>query len=140
MLYSISLSRDSLLFGMSGKFRKRKQRDTRDAYPHSNPQPSPSWESETTSEPSAALFIQAYEADIVRGPRAWAAASSLEASGRAANIDAHNSGLMQWKTAACSESEEEEGKIIWVDRYACLEIAWFIMSICSRCLSAILMK
>nr|GAT49144.1 predicted protein [Mycena chlorophos] len=56
--------------------------------------------------PNPALFIQAYEADVRRGPQARIAAESLEL----ATHSAGDRGLIEWKTMSSEEP-------IWVDRY-----------------------
>ncbi|KAF7290748.1 hypothetical protein MIND_01315500 [Mycena indigotica] len=56
--------------------------------------------------PNPVLFIQAYEAEVRRGPQARSAAESLEL----ATHRNGKSGLIEWKTPSSDES-------IWVDRY-----------------------
>ncbi|KAK7033916.1 hypothetical protein VNI00_012540 [Paramarasmius palmivorus] len=75
-------------------------------------------------EPDPALFIQAHEADIVRGPQALVAAKSLEVSEATVG-----SGLIRWGGEVVSrrftgeddegvdEEGEEEKDAVWVDRY-----------------------
>ncbi|EPQ53087.1 hypothetical protein GLOTRDRAFT_140022 [Gloeophyllum trabeum ATCC 11539] len=84
-------------------------------------------EHELESQPDPALFIQAYEADLVRGPQAWAAADSLEVvrvkDGDREVVKA-GEGLIRWGGAGNSRYEDEEVQAgnarqqeIWVDRY-----------------------
>ncbi|KII84813.1 hypothetical protein PLICRDRAFT_342392 [Plicaturopsis crispa FD-325 SS-3] len=83
-------------------------------------------------EPDLTLFIQAHEADIVRGPRAAAAARALDAAAYTEG-GAGQSGLIRWggdKPAANTEQlgsvihddddfnlVREDGCDVWVDRY-----------------------
>ena len=81
------------------------------------------------SEPDPALFIQAHEADIVRGPRAHAAALALEARTVGGKVVA-GEGLIRWNAGLeaprgdIGEDEEktqqdmDDGDTVWVDRYA----------------------
>ena len=87
-------------------------------------------------EPDPSLFIQAYEADLVRGPSAKSAARSLEVTkGKSAQVV--GDALIQWKAdgrprdnspsaedhasigshARNDDSLHDEGGV-WVDRYA----------------------
>lgn len=104
---------------MYGKSRKRKQREYQS---HSNHQPE-SW-SHKRREPDPALFVQAHEADIVRGPQAWSAASALDVK-NAGSTHGKSGGLIRWSVSAASTgddgSEDADKDIIWVDRYACYQ-------------------
>lgn len=64
------------------------------------------------SKDLAALYIQAYEADVVKGSQAEGFARSLEFNDMAATP-----GLIQWMPET-SHGSQENGKAIWVDRYA----------------------
>lgn len=89
------------------------------------------------------LFIQAYEADIIRGPRASEAAESLEAFtyGAAADhpvqVRKIGDALIQWggnqlgkpsafpgdedefisNSSQATKSQDDEQNVVWVDRY-----------------------
>ncbi|EKM51065.1 uncharacterized protein PHACADRAFT_128787 [Phanerochaete carnosa HHB-10118-sp] len=81
------------------------------------------------AEPDPALFIQAHEADIIRGPRGHAAALALEVR----TVDGQlvqGEGLIQWKGTAdapyrelgededvAEVKDDEDRKAVWVDRY-----------------------
>lgn len=73
-------------------------------------------------EPDYSLFIQAHEADIVRGPQAHASALALEVN----MVDGRTipgEGLIQWKNAldappGVERQEVSDEKAVWVDRYA----------------------
>lgn len=73
-------------------------------------------------EPDHSLFIQAHEADIVRGPQAHASALALEVN----TVDGRTipgEGLIQWKNAldvppGVEGQEVSDEKAVWVDRYA----------------------
>ncbi|KAJ7235105.1 hypothetical protein B0H12DRAFT_1142148 [Mycena haematopus] len=84
--------------------------------------------------PDPALFIQAYEADIIRGPRAKQATDSLDPTQHLLNPGdrAGPSGLIQWNSADshnapafpsdaddtfASSSYKAVNKPVWVDRY-----------------------
>lgn len=86
------------------------------------------WAPPEPTELDPALFIQAHEADIVRGPRGHAAALALEVGVVGEQI-VPGEGLIQWKGATdappqyLGEDEEievnrGEQKAVWVDRYA----------------------
>jgi len=99
----------------------------------------PSAPRDSSSHP--ALFIQAYEADVIRGPRSKLAAISLEISDpdddvflahAGASSRRAGDGLIRWTgihsaappTTFASDTEEPEpianpskGDAIWVDRY-----------------------
>lgn len=88
-------------------------------------------------EPDSSLFIQAYEADLVRGPSAYSAARSLEVlKGKRTEIIVGDA-LIQWNAPARPRYESpsehhldsgsrgshddappQEENVIWVDRYA----------------------
>ena len=103
---------------MSKRYNKRKQRDTRGRQPSQVAQ----WEQTepTVAEPDPSLFIQAYEADIVRGPQAWSASSSLEVGDLA---DSKNTGLLRWNPSSLTPADAEHDESVWVDRYAGQEIS-----------------
>ncbi|KAI0062523.1 hypothetical protein BV25DRAFT_641336 [Artomyces pyxidatus] len=68
-----------------------------------------------SSQPDAALFIVAHEADLVRGPQAAYAANSLEVT-TVYDADGQSSkrigdSLIKWERGG------EQGEDIWVDRY-----------------------
>ncbi|KIM87866.1 hypothetical protein PILCRDRAFT_3592 [Piloderma croceum F 1598] len=121
---------------MSTSTRKRKQRHAAVESPYgfdslTNPPTNPA-----TSDPDPALFIQAHEAEIVRGPQARIAAASLEVK-----IDASGSssqfiigdGLIRWGDAGLDaargqgvsggfdedddDRSQDEREVVWVDRY-----------------------
>ena len=114
---------------------KRKQRDARARHPSQVAQ----WDQpETTvTEPDPSLFIQAYEADIVRGPQAWSSASSLEVGGV---TDPRSTGLLRWNPLGLTSDINAEGdEGVWVDRYARHELPpphdlvyVFLVYVCSR--------
>lgn len=70
-------------------------------------------EHDVPSAPDLTLFVQAHEADVVRGPRAHAAADSLEvtyyvdAGKRKARI---GEGLIKWQGAAAGRVEVEDDR------------------------------
>ena len=102
---------------MSKRYNKRKQRDFRGR----NQAQAANWEraEPDITEPDPSLFIQAYEADIVRGPQAWAAAPSLEVISA---VDSKTTALIRWQpSGTASNGDEAEG--VWVDRYAGYEIS-----------------
>lgn len=112
---------------MSSRARKRKQRP---------------YESEriaSPNEPDSSLLIQAYEADLVHGPQAIAAAKSLEVYSDKGKVTVGDA-LIRWDRAAhhrtddlLSEdrvdisgaprqveetSQDDSCAVVWVDRYA----------------------
>ncbi|KAJ6510596.1 hypothetical protein C8R45DRAFT_392869 [Mycena sanguinolenta] len=93
-------------------------------------------ETEDNLLPDPALFIQAYEAEIIRGPQAKQAAESLDATQYLLNPSdrAGPGGLIQWNSAgshipaafpsdaddrnfASSSRDKVTNKPVWVDRY-----------------------
>ncbi|KAJ3773679.1 hypothetical protein FB446DRAFT_731834 [Lentinula raphanica] len=84
----------------------------------------------STSSASSALYIQAYEADITRGPRAHVAALSLEVRTVEGELDV-GSGLMrlggedmpsrslddEWDNHTNEEPMHPDPDAVWVDRY-----------------------
>ena len=89
---------------MSRRPQKRKQRE-RDNHPRSFTNIVQDAE---PHEPDPALYIQAYEADIVRGPAAWESAPRLE-------VGKVGLGTALIRLDAGSREGEED---VWVDRYA----------------------
>lgn len=88
-----------------------------------------------------ALYIQAYEADVVRGPQAWTNARALEVRtvagddlGATAGGVAPGEGLIRWRGANIDDGADE----IWVDRYvvslnsngyaSCLRSRWSVIA------------
>lgn len=94
---------------MSKKSQKRKQRDG-----HSRNYSRPIPEVDAL-DPDPALFIQAYEADIVRGPKAWASAPMLEWRPEKGSLDEQNTALIRWGTHGGGDVAQDA---TWVDRYA----------------------
>ena len=116
---------------MSSWPKKRKNR-TYESQSYDRPQAS--------RQPDTALFVQAYEADLVRGAQAAAAAKSLEvrAAGKDGRQGYAGDGLILWNPRAeqsvpelSSEelvtmgrpsddalSDRSRGHGVWVDRYA----------------------
>ena len=100
--------------------------------------------------PDPALFIQAHEADICRGPRAHALALSLEVTTHEENgklVVKAGEGLIRWQGAALQDGsggfdgddeevvslgqvhaprreQSEDGDALWVDRYASSRRLW----------------
>lgn len=76
---------------------------------------------EVAESTNASLYIQAYEADVVRGSQALAAADSLEVerdlSGKVIRV---GSGLIKWgPNSSTTGNDDGDGQgEIWVDRYA----------------------
>lgn len=64
-------------------------------------------------ESESVLYIQAHEADIIRGPSGWNAAISLEAT-EVESMEPTQRGLIKWGSAM---SVEEPQDAIWVERY-----------------------
>lgn len=98
---------------MSYKAQKRK-------YKHFNPRDNDNHdhdEGAAAESSHASLYIQAHEADIVRGAQALAAAHSLEierdTNGKEVRI---GSALIQWGYHSDQGSENATGT--WIDRYA----------------------
>lgn len=96
--------------------RKRKGRT------YSNSHPSHAFPNDEHEHPAIdySLFIQAHEADLVRGPQAHAAARSLEVERQEGRVVWVGDGLIKWETAGRNEDNAEstssqEG--VWVDRY-----------------------
>lgn len=116
---------------MTSLSRKRKGRPY-EAQTHEQPP--------VSHQPDTVLFIQAYEADIVRGPQATAAAKSLEfkAAEKSDQPGDVGDGLILWdsrvelpaydvssnESIALSQrsdsapSDRSKGRGLWVDRYA----------------------
>jgi hypothetical protein len=73
----------------------------------------------SSSKPDPALFIQAHEADIIRGPSAEAAVLSLTPKDAPASISpsgtVEGSALIRWEPPGSDFGQE-----IWVDRYVYL--------------------
>ena len=79
-------------------------------------------------EPEISLFIQAHEADVIRGPRGHAASLALETR----IVDGQvivGEGLIKWRAEGEVEDDERDGELstgsqaekaapVWVDRYA----------------------
>ena len=96
-----------------GRKRKQKERQLR----------SKNFNNDESSEPDPVLFIQAHEADIVRGPQAWSAASELDAE-RARSTGHKSTSLIRWNVLDTSAFEgDSDENAIWVDRYASLRKA-----------------
>ncbi|KAJ7485145.1 hypothetical protein B0H11DRAFT_1722384 [Mycena galericulata] len=106
---------------MSSSSRKRKNR-------HGKPSGPYVLADDVEPSPDPAMFMQAHEADILRGPQAKKAADSLEAS----NNVSHRGGLIQWNpqnlhTARAFPADEDRNDgfapvpqastSVWVDRY-----------------------
>ena len=110
---------------MTTRYKKRKNRP----YEVHEPQQS--------TPPDASLFIQAHEADLVRGPQAWSAASSLEVTQNAAGQTVAGDGLIQWSRGQAILDMDEDDHMelgsagsrverptqpdthaVWMDRYA----------------------
>lgn len=80
-------------------------------------------------EPDPLLFIQAHEADVIRGPQGHAAALALEVRGTGEELII-GEGLMKWGGEPDAKTDErgddtsrragceDEGPPVWVDRYA----------------------
>lgn len=90
---------------MLPKTRKRKHRPRHHASFEASGNTNASGRADTLPQPDPALWIQAHEADIIRGPRAAPAAESLEVQydgdGKLVSV---GDGLIRWK-AVQSESE-----------------------------------
>ncbi|EJF62065.1 hypothetical protein DICSQDRAFT_180388 [Dichomitus squalens LYAD-421 SS1] len=115
---------------MTSLSRKRKSRPY-EAQTHEQPP--------VSHQPDTVLFIQAYEADIIRGPQATAAAKSLEfrAAGEGDQPGDVGDGLILWgsrvelpaydvssnesmtwsQRSDGAPSDRSEGRGLWVDRY-----------------------
>jgi len=96
--------------------RKRKERTYYDTKP---PNTSPE-AAEETSSIDYSLFIQAHEADLVRGPQAHVSARSLEVEKDGDKVTWVGDGLIKWGVPTQDEGsveavDDREG--IWVDRY-----------------------
>ena len=122
---------------MSSTSRKRKYHPTPPAYAHrttsaSDPDPDP--------DINPALFVQAHEADVIRGPEARIAARALEVDGVGGRLVVGD-GLIRWGGAeqskpgrkevgalldfeGSSDDDDDGGRddsderAVWVDRYA----------------------
>lgn len=70
-------------------------------------------ERDNDSKDTSHLYIQAYEANVVKGPQAEAFAKSLEFS----DASESNTSLIQWKPEPSYDSHASP-KTVWVDRYA----------------------
>ncbi|TFY71370.1 hypothetical protein EVG20_g1630 [Dentipellis fragilis] len=99
------------------KYRPRTSAD--DAYAYPSWQPAPEASGSHMAEPDPALFIVAYEADLVRGPQAISAAQSLEVDfgdtdGDSASRETARAGggLIKWERTGA-----DDGGDVWVDRY-----------------------
>jgi len=125
---------------MSTSTRKRKQRHTavESAYGFDSLTNAPA--NPATSDPDLALFIQAHEAEVVRGPQARIAAASLEVkidgSGSSSQLIIGD-GLIRWGDAGLDtarrqgvsagfdedddDRSQDERAAVWVDRYASSE-------------------
>ena len=114
---------------MSSSARKRKHRPTAHVNVHSsdlqiNANITPNV---TVSELDPALFIQAHEADVIRGPQARIAAKSLEVDVNDTHLTVGNA-LIRWggireNVAEIDDDEwKDEQEAVWVDRYALSEI------------------
>jgi hypothetical protein len=125
---------------MSTSTRKRKQRNAaiESAYGFDSLTNAPT--NPATSDPDLALFIQAHEAEVVRGPQARIAAASLEvktdSSGSSSQLIIGD-GLIRWGDAGLDaarrqgvsagfdedddDQSQDERAAVWVDRYASSE-------------------
>ncbi|KAL4254179.1 hypothetical protein ABKN59_004543 [Abortiporus biennis] len=93
---------------MSSNLRKRKSHLNRNIYSHSS-------EEYGVGDLDPSLFIQAHEADLLRGPRAQAAAHSLETTKKDDKIVFVGEALIKWRSNSGQEDENLEE--VWVDRY-----------------------
>lgn len=73
------------------------------------------------SQPDPSLYIQAYEADIIRGPQSQALALSLEAHHAEAIGGGSGTRLILWEPSTVTneerDGETEKTKAVWLDRY-----------------------
>jgi hypothetical protein len=119
---------------MSSSTRKRKHRPTAHINVHSsdlqiNANITPNT---TASDLDPALFIQAHEADVIRGPQARIAAKSLEVDINDTHLTVGDA-LIRWGGIRENVAErrkidddnewKEEQEAVWVDRYALSEIS-----------------
>ncbi|KAG6917404.1 hypothetical protein DXG01_002673 [Tephrocybe rancida] len=108
--------------------RKRKYRNTAPATRFDNDQHHDSnafTVSERDTSPGPVLYVQAYEADIIRGPQAASAAASLETPSRTGGQT--GSALIKWgrqMQPAFPQDEDtfetaasDDHNVVWVDRY-----------------------
>ncbi|KAA1475316.1 hypothetical protein DENSPDRAFT_420265 [Dentipellis sp. KUC8613] len=101
--------------------RKRKYRARTYAVDPSPWPPAAETSASHTAEPDPALFIVAFEADLVRGPQAISAAQSLEVSpgdragDSASQEPQRGGGLIKWERA----DGDDDGDV-WIDRYDAL--------------------
>ncbi|KAF5375959.1 hypothetical protein D9615_008152 [Tricholomella constricta] len=119
-------------------WRKRKSRSGHGPHSSQTQDPPASYAAETDLNPISALYIQAYEADIVRGPHAALSARSLESPHReftASSSSKVGDALIKWDhqqlgarpafpedeedatTGQVAKSGVQEDHAIWVDRY-----------------------
>ncbi|KAG6902700.1 hypothetical protein C0995_012840 [Termitomyces sp. Mi166 len=105
--------------------RKRKHRGVTRSDPNSDPHSNSFTVSERDTSPRSGLYVQAYEADIVRGPAAKIAAASLQAPSPG-TIESGGA-LIRWGTQTqptfpqdediFGTQDVDEQNVIWVDRY-----------------------
>lgn len=76
-----------------------------------------------STEVDPTLYIQAHEADIVRGPQAWDLALSLDAE-NPLSTGRTNGSLIQWRPPMDREHTESPEEVagselstVWVERY-----------------------
>jgi hypothetical protein len=118
--------------------RKRKQRPSETSN-RSSRDSNWSWNRPDTDVPDPSLFIQAHEADIARGPQAWASAAALEIN-LIDGVVKPGEGLIRWGDGSVDTRHEpwggEKGDVLadsnalWVDRYA--GIAEYTDIICEK--------